>query len=172
MKRTVLVTLICALLLMGCTYKVYHSGYDLPDDTDFDFDSCDVTIIRDASLLRDKADSIGAIQLAERGFTINCDEKDALLFLKKEACLLGANAVKITSERRAALVSSCYRPTATFLKTEEVDFKTEQDKQYYSKKALRRRIVSDKLGVLGWYSIIIGVTTAMVISVANRDYDY
>ncbi len=95
---------ICTFSLNSCSYYVSRDGYKTftPKDT------CDVYIYR---YLYDKSNLIyvGTIKLSESGLTINCDEDDAVAFLKKEACSANANIVNIIREYSPDNLSSCYR---------------------------------------------------------------
>lgn len=156
MKTRVICTIVLAFLLMGCSYKTTRIGYDEIDDKNLNIDSCEVAIVQDTSNLGEQVQIIGTIELGETGFTVNCDEEDALQFLKEEACLQGANIVHITSEKRSDFLSSCYRPTATLIRTNDIDLTTAGANQnYYSQEAMSERGSSDNKRKAGMMTLAI-----------------
>lgn len=128
-------------LLTGCSYRTTRIGYEEIEDDNLNPDTCHVSFIRDTTHLKTPFTVIGEIKLSETGFTVNCNEDDALLFLKEEACLQGANAVQITSEERADFLSSCYRPTANLIRIESETVPANQN--YYSQTSMNERLDSD-----------------------------
>ncbi len=103
---------------------------------------------------------IGEIKIDDSGFSINCEESDVIKILKDEACKCGADVVNIIKEKRADIISSCYRATAEFIKIENNDSAIVKNdlpvkSAEYSNAAINYRVQNDKnkkilLSVLGF----------------------
>lgn len=83
---------------------------------------------------------VGEVRLSDSGFSISCNEKDALAILKDEACALKANLVVITNEKRPDLWSSCYRCKAEFYRLKTIPLSAEMvsDDGYNQEKVAKR----------------------------------
>lgn len=153
-------TLLLFAVLTGCSYRTTRIGYEEIENDDSDI-TCEVRFVRDTVSLGELS-VIGSIELKETGFTVNCDEEDALQFLREEACLQGANIVHITAEKRADLLSSCYRPTATLIRT--ADAPAVFSHPYYSEQALTERDSSDQKRKAGM--IVLSIITGFAVGFA------
>ncbi len=100
-----------ATVVSSCSYKVYRS-YEakeyVPDA------NCTSRLFKNKDLTGVNYIYKGAIVLDESGITAGCKEEDAIEYLKKEACNLGANTINIIEEAYPDLYSSCYRCIASF----------------------------------------------------------
>jgi hypothetical protein len=105
------------ILITGCGYKTTRMGYEESNDPNIVLDNCEVEFVRSPYKLNQQQEVVGSISLDESGFSTNCKEPDARLILKEEACLLGADVVQITNEKQPSFISSCYRVSAKFIKT-------------------------------------------------------
>lgn len=108
--------ILAILICTGCSHSIKRFGYNkgeslMPEDT------CQISFFKfmptDTSVFR----QIGRIKLGDTGFSLLCNENDAIQILKREACLIGADAVNIVYETRSDFWSTCYRAEAEFLKT-------------------------------------------------------
>ena len=115
MKRNIIkqlfYTLLVIIFLTSCSHRVVRTGYDVKE---LSYKNCNVIIKKNKAPSKNIASKVGSIKLGDNGFSIDCNEEDALNILKNEACALNADLIVITKENRVDLWSSCYRCTADF----------------------------------------------------------
>src|SRR5690554_6067150 len=123
MKNIIIPITFTFLLLSGCSHRIVRTGYNKQNEP---LNNCEVVIKRNITIPDADATKVGEIKLGESGFSVTCSEKAAIELLTKEACLIDADLILITKERRPDLWSSCYRCNAEFYK-----FACIEDKQTY-----------------------------------------
>lgn len=155
MKRYILPILITMLLITSCSHRVVRTGYGNNKQTYY---NCNVTVKKSDYPDNNNAVKVGEVKLGDTGFSVVCNENDAIELLKKEACSVGANLVIITDEKRPDLISSCYRCKAILYRTEDIQ-NTETD-QKYEQYEVNQRVKKDRKNntvvIVG--SVILGFT--------------
>ena len=140
--KLVFTFLISGAFLQSCTYDIVRSGYKIDKHASKD---CQVVIKKDTTIPDTVAAWLGEVKLDDGGFTTKCSEKDALDFLKHEACQLHADIVVITNEKRPDIMSSCYRCKGKFYRYKLTDkVNTLQTDKLYQEAELNERLDEDK----------------------------
>ena len=78
-------------------------------------ESCDAVVYREADDVPAGYTEIGMIHLDEAGATVNCAPAQMLAELRRQTCLAGADAARVTSVRQADMESTCFRINAKLL---------------------------------------------------------
>ncbi|MBD3344545.1 MAG: hypothetical protein GF401_05740 [Chitinivibrionales bacterium] len=155
-----LLILICSLA--GCTHRVKRIGYnsDTPVSTD-----CDILIKKNYNYSENEVKVVGKIKLGDTGFSIKCEESDALKILRQEGCAVNADVINIVEEKRADFLSSCYRVTATFLKFNQATQASQiSSDENYSEEEIEDRVILDKDRKKGMIigSIVTGLIAGLI----------
>lgn len=111
----VIIILPVLLLFLGCSHSIRRYGYEKDRNAEM-ADGCRITFFRGMPTDTTAYEVVGRIKLGDTGFSTKCHENDAIRILKKEACLLHADAVNVIEEKRSDFWSTCYRAEAEFLK--------------------------------------------------------
>lgn len=131
-----------ALLFSNCSHKIVRTGYQV---SKADYKACNVIIKKDTVINDTNVTKLGEIKLGDTGFSMVCNEPQAIAILKNEACALGADLVVITEEQRPNIASSCYRCTAVFYKFNQesavVAVKTDEN---YNQENIVQRASADR----------------------------
>jgi hypothetical protein len=98
--------LLIMLMGTGCSYRIVRSGYKANKELGA---ACQPVITKQYFLPDSAARRVGEVRLRDSGFTTKCGEEQALAALRQEACMAGANVVKIVREQRPSFGSVCYR---------------------------------------------------------------
>jgi hypothetical protein len=124
----------------SCSHRIVRTGYVSKQITAND---CPVSIVKNQTFSDSIAIKLGEIKLGETGFSTHCNEEDALVILRKEACSLEADIINISDETRSDAWSSCYRCKAVFYKrsTPLINIKSDIT---FQEPYLKERVSSDK----------------------------
>ncbi|MCV9386852.1 hypothetical protein [Reichenbachiella ulvae] len=134
--------LLTALLLSSCSYKITRHGYQ---EGNSNYPPCDIVIQKNTTIPDSIAYKVGEVELKDTGFTIVCNEVEAINILKEDACSLQANLIVITEERRPNMWSSCYRCKAEFYQITSSDFALMEDKySVYHSEEISKRVTKDR----------------------------
>jgi hypothetical protein len=96
----------------GCAHKIIPRNYTTYKPS---FTPCNVVIkkhLKDTTGLI----KVGSIRLKDSGYSINCNEEDAVNILKKEACRLNADLVNIFRDKNPGFLYYCYDCHADFFR--------------------------------------------------------
>jgi len=135
---------IVCFLLSSCAHKISRVDYEKPSPNAETV--CDVEVAKFAPISSSETKKLGSLKLKDSGFSVSCNEVDAIYILKREACAIGGNYVNIIAEERPNMASSCYRcmadiyyvgndsllakaPAASKVDFTEVVTRTEEDKK-------------------------------------------
>jgi hypothetical protein len=116
---------VLTLLLTSCAHKIVRTGYEINKS---EYKNCSVVVQKNIIVSDTVAEKVGEIKLRDSGFSTSCNEKDAILALKNEACAIGSDLIVIINEKRGDVVSDCYRCKAIFYR-----YKQKNDKNMLSK---------------------------------------
>lgn len=157
MKQFLIVSLIL-FSLVSCSHRIVRTGYQNLNDT-----LCDIPILKSLPS-NDSISSIGEIKLGESGFSVNCNEADAILILKKEACSIHADFIFITQEKRPDAWSTCYRCNAVFYKYKD-GFNKPVIHYNNDSNAIRDRVNKDKNTnmITLFVSLVIGYALGLML---------
>lgn len=75
---------------------------------------CRPVMIRPPASAPGDARLLGDGRFGDTGFSVRCDERMGLEMLRRRACGLGADAIRIVRDKRPDFVSTCYRATVEF----------------------------------------------------------
>ena len=122
-RRFILWAPVFLVLVTGCTpaVKIHTTGKSLamrsPD--------CNVRVYELAELVDREYEVLGDIYIHDTGFTMfKCGKEDVRARVYQEACRMGADAVEVyreTDPMSTALMSTCYRVKARFLRFTDED---------------------------------------------------
>ena len=76
---------------------------------------CDAKIYREADDVPAGFREIGSVELGDTGFSVDCSPARMLGELRRQTCLAGADAARVTKVTQADMESTCMRITATLL---------------------------------------------------------
>ena len=132
--------LIMLLLLTGCSYRIVRTGYEKVESV---IPDCNI-VIKKQMFIPTSLRKVGEIKIGESGFSIGCNEANALEILKQEGCSLNATLINITEEYRPDLWSSCYRCKAEFYINTDDQTAYQNDEQY-SPQNVNKRVSKDQI---------------------------
>ena len=112
--------ILLVIIATGCAPTIKRIGYN-SNDYSGNLDNCNPSIVKNQNYNSAGYKKIGEIKIDDSGFSTNCEESDVLKILKDEACKCGADVINIIEEKRADLLSTCYRTTAELIKVENKD---------------------------------------------------
>ncbi len=88
---------------------------------------------------------LGRVKIKDTGLSKNCEESDVLKNLRREACAVGADIINIVAEKRADVLSTCYRVNAELLKSKDSQYTEGLQSGYeYKSKNVDSRVREDK----------------------------
>jgi hypothetical protein len=139
MKRIIQLVFLC-FFFCSCSHRIVRTGYV---SKQIGANECLISIVKNQTFTDSIAIKLGEIKLGETGFSTQCNEEDALVILRKEACSLEADIINITDETRSDVWSSCYRCKAVFYKKSSpmIDIKSDIT---FQEPYLDQRVNSDK----------------------------
>lgn len=158
--RKLIFYLVIAVLISSCSHRIVRTGYQVNKS---DYRNCNIAIKRNL-IISDSLVKLGEIKLGESGFSVSCNEADALEILKNEGCALKADIINITSEKRPDMLSSCYRCNAEFYKIPNASAKVESD-EIYKPKNISDRAASDRNRNTGFIlgGLVVGFIIGLLI---------
>ena len=109
-----MVALPALVLVVGCAPRIAVHVNDGAQHAQRAAD-CDARIYREADDVPTGYREIGSVELGDTGFTTDCGPPRMLRELRRQACLAGADAVRVTHVDQADMGSTCMRITATLL---------------------------------------------------------
>lgn len=115
-KKPISLILAIAILHSSCAHSVYRSGFDedrrIDEASSYVYAPCTPKIVKMMDTTQINGQLLGIIDLDDSGFSTRCDELEAIIILKEEACNVGADLVDIIEEKQPDFFSTCYRCTA------------------------------------------------------------
>jgi len=111
--RNYLIAVFSLFFIISCSHRITRIGFA---GGAMACDTCQPVIKKMATFNNVPVKKLGTVKLGDSGFSTKCEEPDAILILKKEACAVGADIINITDEKRADVWSTCYRVEADLLK--------------------------------------------------------
>ncbi len=132
--------LILLLLITGCSHRIVRIGYEKNESI---IPDCEIVIKKQMSIPT-YLQKVGEIRVGESGFSIGCNEANALEILRQEGCSLNATIININEEYRPDLWSSCYRCKAEFYINTD-DSTTYQNDVRYSPQNVNKRVSQDQI---------------------------
>jgi hypothetical protein len=111
--KSLIYLLLSSLLFVSCTHLILRTGYQVKKS---DYKPCEVIIKKGTQSEDATAIKVGAVLITDSGFSLICNEQDAMDILKREACALDADFILIKKEYEPSIISTCYRCSAEFYK--------------------------------------------------------
>jgi hypothetical protein len=134
------------LFLSGCAPTLNREGYTLNDNEKTTTD-CKITVSYDQNI---KGKKIGKLKIGDSGFSVGCSEADALKILKDEGCKIGADIVVLKDIQQPDFLSSCYRVTGEFIKSDSTSAEVKESLEYSPQLVDSREKNNAGLRVLGF----------------------
>lgn len=153
---TSMILLLIMLLGSGCSYRVVRLGYKADKEQGM---ACQPVITKQYFLPDTAARRLGEVRLRDSGFTTKCGEEQALAALRREACMAGANVVKIVREQRPNFGSYCYRCEAVLYSHAESPFLLSDDPHFDAyPMSIRKERDKKRKALYSSLSVLLGVT--------------
>lgn len=165
MRQVLFISILLSLfILTACSPRISRHGYEF--DPNRAQDRCDIAMTQFREFSEDEVEVLAKVDIGDTGFTITCEESDVLNILKKEGCVIDAEVVNITEEKRADHWSTCYRASAEFLRLKDKYHKEAMKSDAaYDASSVTRRVEEDKRRKMGNTigAVFIGIVAGMAI---------
>ena len=156
--------LFALLLFTNCAHRITRAGYEASYLNQQQ--SCNAVIKRGITIPDSLATKIGSVGLRDTGFSVVCNEEDALQILQEEACALNADLIVITNEKRPDFMSSCYRCSAEFYQLQPGITKEEfHNDDAFNPENVRKRVAKDRVNnfFYGIGAVLVGIAIGSLV---------